>query len=99
MTTMSVVLESARAFSTKHSCTSGHFEPRHSWAETETCRQARSLTPGTSSSRSPVAVSSAQVRNRRTSAPSRPGAAPSAGESKSVSSSAGKPPTSLCLQR
>ena len=71
VTTMSTSLAASRARSTKHSLTIGHLEPRHSCAETETWRQARSLTPGTSSSRSPDWVSSAHSRSRTTSAPRR----------------------------
>ena len=40
-------------------------------ADTDTCRQARSDTPGTSSSRSPDSVTSAHSRSRTTSWPSR----------------------------
>ena len=57
----------ARARSTKQSANAGHLLPMHSWALTETWRQARSLTPGTSSSRSPDSVVSAHSRSRTTS--------------------------------
>ena len=56
VTMTSTSLAASRARSTKHSATSGHLPPMHSWAETDTCRQARSETPGTSSSRSPESV-------------------------------------------
>ena len=46
---------------------------------TDTCRQARSVTPGMSSSRSPVAVSSAHSRSRTTSLPSWDGGPPMRG--------------------
>ena len=75
---------------------------------TETCRQARSVTPGRSSSRSPVTVSSAHSRSRTTSLPSwedgPPMAAakcgtdvssPSEKSWPSEGSSEGKPPSSL----
>ena len=101
VTTMSTSLAASRARSTKHSLTIGHLEPRHSCAETETCRQARSLTPGTSSSRSPELVSSAHSRSRTTSAPRRdPPASPAPWPTENrPSSSSGKPPTSLCWHR
>ncbi len=67
VTTTSTSSAAVRDRSTKHSAAIGHLLPRHSWADTETCRQARSLTPGTNSSRSPDSVSSAQARSRTTS--------------------------------
>ncbi len=78
---------------------------------TETWRQARSVTPGMSSSRSPVAVSSAHSRRRTTSLPSWEDGPPSAAAKcgtlvssprenscPSEGSSDGKPPSSLCRQ-
>ena len=75
VTMTSTSLAASRARSTKHSATRGHLPPMHSWAETETCRHARSETPGTSSSRSPESVVHAHSRSRTTSWPSRPTAA------------------------
>ena len=72
VTTTSTSLAASRARSTKHSPTRGHLPPRHSCADTDTCRQARSETPGTSSSRSPESVLEAHSRRRTTSCPSRP---------------------------
>ena len=58
VTTTSARPASARAFSAKQSSPTGQRDaPRHSRALTDTCRHADSGTPGTSSSRSPVAVS------------------------------------------
>ena len=57
VTTMSARPASARAFSAKQSSPTGQRDaPRHSRAVTDTCRQVASVTPGTSSSRSPVSV-------------------------------------------
>ena len=54
VTTTSASAASCRASSLKHSAAMGHFcAPRHSIEVTETWRQARSVTPGRSSSRSP----------------------------------------------
>ena len=90
----------SRERSTKHSDTIGQRLPRHSWALTETCRQARSLTPGTSSSRSPDSVTSAHSRRRTTSAPSREAWWSTAPRDIRVSaSSSGNPPSSLCAHR
>ena len=61
VTTTSTSRAASRERSTKHSATIGQRDPRHSSALTDTCRQARSDTPGTSSSRSPDSVSSAHV--------------------------------------
>ncbi len=61
-----------RAFSAKQCSRTGQAEPRHSSLVTDTCRQARSETPGTRSSRSPVSVSAAQARTRTTCSPSPP---------------------------
>ena len=76
---------------------------------TETWRQARSVTPGRSSSRSPVAVFSAHSRSRTTSLPSCDDGPPMAAAKcgtlvssprekswPSEGSSEGKPPSSLC---
>ncbi|RAO06579.1 putative serine-rich protein [Micromonospora noduli] len=95
VTTMSASRARARDASAKHSCPNGQrAAPTHSRAGIDTSRQAWSSTPGSSSSRSPVAVFSAQSRSRSTCLPSRP-ASPShfvpppgrdAGASKRVSS-------------
>ena len=69
VTTTSASRDAAFAFSGKHSASIGHLPPRHSSEVTDTCRQARSVTPGTRSSRSPVSVSSAHSRSRRTCSP------------------------------
>ena len=98
MTMMSTSWAAARARSTKHSAAVGQRDPRHSSADTLTCRQARSETPWTSSSRSPDSVSCAHSRTRTTSWPSRPAAASTSPVSKSASSSSGKPPSSLWRQ-
>ena len=92
------------AISAKHSSNAGHFEPRQSKALTETCDQARSDTPGTRSSRSPVSVVRTQLRIRVISSPSWEGPR-SAGGREAVwsapksnsrpASSSGKPPSSL----
>ena len=90
----------SRERSTKHSDTIGQRPPRHSSALTDTCRQARSDTPGTSSSRSPDSVTSAQSRSRTTSAPRRDACWSTAPTDIRVSaSSSGKPPSSLCAHR
>ena len=104
VTTISASAALFRAISAKHSVNSGQFEPRQSKALTETCDQARSLTPGRRSSRSPVSVVFSQVRIRWISSPRpersaglRPASA-SAPRSKSMPSpSSGYPPESLCL--
>ncbi len=71
VTTTSASAALARAFSEKHSLLNGQrATPMHSRAETLTCDQARSGTPGRSSSRSPVLVSSAHAVSRCTSRPS-----------------------------
>ena len=69
--TMSASAARLRAISLKHSSTSGQRRPKHSAALTDTCAQARSETPGFSSSRSPVSVRSAHSRRRTTSSPTR----------------------------
>ena len=62
VTTTSDSAARARASSAKHSAPNGHLAaPRHSRAVTLTWRQARSETPGSTSSRSPVPVPSAHV--------------------------------------
>ncbi|GAA3353843.1 hypothetical protein GCM10020366_08530 [Saccharopolyspora gregorii] len=71
--------------------------PRHSFAVTDSCRHAWSVTPGTSSSRSPVSVSVAHSRTRltwRSSAEAANGSnsAPSSG-------SAGAPPSTRFRHR
>ena len=63
VTMTSTSLAASRARSTKHSVTIGHLLPMHSCAETETWRHARSVTPGTSSSRSPDSVAPAHSRS------------------------------------
>ncbi|SKV66309.1 Uncharacterised protein [Mycobacteroides abscessus subsp. massiliense] len=71
VTTTSDCPASSRASSAKHSVPNGHrVAPRHSRADTLTCDQERSGTPGLSSSRSPVLVVSAQSLRRCTSRPS-----------------------------
>ena len=71
VTTTSDFPAANRACSEKHSSATGHREaPRHSRADTDTCRHARSVTPGTSSSRSPVRVVSAHSCSRVTWRPS-----------------------------
>ena len=100
MTMMSTSRAASRERSTKHSETIGHRPPRHSCALTDTWRQARSETPGTSSSRSPESVTSAQSRSRTTSAPRREACWSTAPTDISVSvSSSGKPPSSLWAHR
>src|SRR5699024_4756769 len=69
VTTISASAALFRAISAKHSVTSGQFAPRQSKALTDTCDQARSLTPGMRSSRSPVSVIFSQVRIRWISSP------------------------------
>ena len=60
-----------RAFSAKQSVPNGQrAAPMHSRAETLTCAQDRSGTPGVSSSRSPVSVFDAHAVSRCTSRPS-----------------------------
>ena len=79
--------------SAKHSSPNGHLAaPRHSRAVTTTCRQAGSETPGASSSRSPVSVSSAQSRTRDRPGPS---AVDREGSNSARSSSSAPPPCSL----
>ncbi len=94
VTTTSTSPARALASSAKHSAPEGQrLAPRHSWALTENCRQACSLTPGTSSSRSPVSVSSAHSWMRCT---MRPVALTSRGSNSwSRSSSSGQPAVAL----
>ena len=99
VTMTSQSLAASRDRSTKQSANAGHLLPMHSWALTDTCRQARSLTPGTSSSRSPDSVVSAHSRRRTTSWPSRDAARSTSPTSNSPSSSSGKPPSSLWAHR
>ena len=67
VTTMSAWPAASRAISAKHCAANGQrWAPMHSRAVTETCRQARSSTPGTSSSRSPVSVLAAHSCSRCT---------------------------------
>ena len=71
VTTMCALAAASRAFSAKHREPNGQrWAPMHSCALTETWRQAASGTPGTSSSRSPVVVSSAHSCSRLTWRPS-----------------------------
>ena len=71
VTTMCDLVAASRAFSAKHREPNGQrWAPMHSCALTETWRQAASGTPGTSSSRSPVVVSSAHSCRRLTWRPS-----------------------------
>ena len=99
VTITSTSLAASRERSTKHSVTIGHLLPMHSWALTDTCRHARSLTPGTSSSRSPDSVTSAHSRSRTTSAPSRLACWSTCPTDIRESSSSGKPPSSLWAHR
>lgn len=95
VTTTSASVAAARASSGKHSSRSGQVGPRHSALVTDTCAQARSETPGTRSSRSPVAVCAAHSRSRTTcspverrlASPTRPAAAASPAENRAPSSS------------
>ncbi len=65
VTTMSARPAISRARSAKHRLPNGQrWAPMHSRAVTATCRHARSSTPGTSSSRSPLSVVSAHSRSR-----------------------------------
>ena len=67
VTTMSARPAASLAFSAKQREPNGQrCAPMHSWALTETWRQAASGTPGTSSSRSPVVVWSAHSCSRLT---------------------------------
>ena len=67
VTTMSAWAAASRALSAKQREPNGQrCAPMHSCALTETWRQAASGTPGTSSSRSPVSVSSAHSCSRFT---------------------------------
>jgi beta-glucosidase len=97
VTTMSTWAACSRARSAKHSPPFGQrAAPMHSRALIATCRHARSSTPGTSSSRSPVSVSAAHSCSRWT---CRPTADVAAG-SKSVSpGSSGAPPFSRYRHR
>ena len=71
VTTMSARAAASRARSAKHREPNGQrCAPMHSCALTETWRHAASGTPGTSSSRSPVVVSSAHSCSRLTCRPS-----------------------------
>ena len=89
VTTMSAWLARSLASSAKHSAPFGQrWAPRHSRPLTENCRQARSLTPGTSSSRSPVSVSFAHSWIRWT---IRPVALTSATSKSRSSSSSARP--------
>ncbi len=63
VTTTSASFARLRARCGKHSSSIEQRGPRHSIDVTDTCRHARSLTPGTRSSRSPVSVSSAHARS------------------------------------
>ena len=65
---------------------------------TDTWRQARSLTPGTSSSRSPDAVVSAHSRSRATSAPNRDAVALALVDGEERVVLVGNPPSTLCTQ-
>ena len=70
VTTMSAFPAASRARSAKHRVPNGQrCAPMHSVAGTETWRQARSSTPGTTSSRSPVVVVSAHSASRCTCLP------------------------------
>ena len=97
VTTMSARPASCLARSAKHSSPTGHLEtPMHSRALTDTCRHVLSGTPGTSSSRSPVAVSSAQSWIRLT---ARPIAETWNGSNSSSSGSTSSGPCSLLRHR
>ena len=93
VTTMAALAAVSLAFSAKQREPNGQrAAPMHSCALTETWRQAASGTPGTSSSRSPVAVSSAHSCSRLTCRPSGDAGPESTGSnSESWGSSAGPP--------
>ena len=97
VTTMSACPASYRACSAKHSWPNGQrCAPVHSRALTDTCRQAVSDTPGTSSSRSPVSVVAAHSCSRSTCRP----VADTARGSNSISpGSSGAPPDSRWWHR
>ncbi len=98
VTTTSALPACALAFSAKQSVPIGHFDtPRHSRAVTLTCRQACSLTPGTSSSRSPVSVSDDHSFSRFTSRPSFDIA--NGSNSVASSGSSGAPLWTRCMHR
>ncbi len=98
VTTTSALAASALARSAKQSVPIGQrATPRHSLAVTETWRHACSVTPGTSSSRSPVSVSDDHSCRRLT---WRPMADTSNGSnSVSLSGSSGAPVCSRCRHR
>ncbi len=100
MTTMSASRARARDASAKHSAPYGQrAAPTHSRAGMDTSRHALSSTPGSSSSRSPVSVSSAHSRSRCICLPSRPGLAQPLGSGRRprTSNSASSGSSSLVL--
>ena len=98
VTTTSTLAAEARAFSAKQSEPTGQRDtPRHSRADTLTWRQACSVTPGTSSSRSPSVVFSDHSCSRCT---SRPSLETAKGSNRAASSgSSGAPEASRCRHR
>ena len=95
-TTRSASLAASRACSAKQSTRSGQRRPRQSRADTDTCRQARSVTGNGTSSRSPEVVSSAQARSRSTCCSSPDG---SVSNSPAGSATAPGPPCTCCRHR
>ena len=100
VTTMSARAAASRARSAKHREPNGQrCAPMHSCALTETWRQAASGTPGTSSSRSPMVVSSAHSCSRLTCRPSGEVGPVSAGSNRASCGSSATPPRSRCRHR
>ncbi len=100
VTTMSARAAASLAFSAKQREPNGQrCAPMHSWALTETWRQAASGTPGTSSSRSPVVVWSAHSCSRMTWRPSGEVGPVSAGSNRASCGSSATPPFCRCRHR
>ena len=100
VTTMSARAAVSLAFSAKQREPNGQrWAPMHSWALTETWRQAASGTPGTSSSRSPPVVCSAQSCSRLTCRPSGEVGPVSAGSNSASCGSSATPPFCRCRHR